>query len=218
MKKIVLSTIALFFLALQLSAETREMRKENPFQIGISVGDMFMETLVWHNTPHLDYSGRPFTSTFREKQNYSYTPHIGLAVDYRVNDWFEVGLHFDYQRTAWNEVYYNNFNEEISRTKARFYNLCLIPTAKFTYLHSPYISLYSSVGVGVDVNGGTEVNTKGKHVAHGAAIDIRLIAIRANYDRWFCSLGVGGLYGLKNGQTFFMLSSQILQFSIGVSL
>jgi hypothetical protein len=90
-----------------------------------------------------------------------------------------------------------------------------MPTIRFTYFHHPYVNLYSGLGIGMDINGGTETNAYGFHNDIGAAINLTVFGVSANYDRWFAAVDFGGMYALKNKNTIFLLSSRMINVSIG---
>ena len=90
-----------------------------------------------------------------------------------------------------------------------------MPTVRFTYFFHEYVNLYSGLGFGIGINGGTETNAKGKHTMAGAAVNVTLIGVSANYDRWFMTLDFGGMYSLKDMNTIFMASSRIINVGIG---
>ena len=70
--------------------------------------------------------------------------------------------------------------------------------------------------VGLDINGGTETNALGNHTDVGAAINLTVFGISANYQRWFWTIDCGGLYALKNMNTIFLMSSRIVNVGMGV--
>ena len=105
---------------------------------------------------------------------------------------------------------------ELSRSKDHyFYNLVFMPTVRFTYFHHPYVNLYSGLGFGMDINGGTEQDAYKRYTDVGAAINLTVFGISANYKNGFMAVDFGGLFALKNKNTIFMASSRIINVSIG---
>ena len=90
-----------------------------------------------------------------------------------------------------------------------------MPTLRFTYYHHPNVNLYSAVGLGIDINGGTEMNTQGQFTDLGAALNMTVFGVSANYQRWFVTLDFGGLSALKNFNTIFLATSRIINVSVG---
>lgn len=213
MKKILTILFALST-SLLLQAETIEERAISKSEVRLLIGDMFWESLIWHNAPHADRTGWP-AGDYTENTDYGWTPHLGLEYQYRCNRWLSVGLQADYQQTVWKTRHYNNRNELTGTDKQTFYNISILPTVRFTYFHHPYVNLYSSIGLGLDINGGTETDLRGKNIAYGAALDIAVLGLSAGKDHWFGSVEVGGLSALKDKGTIFMMASRILTFGVG---
>ena len=211
MKKILTILFALST-CLLLQAETIEECATRKSEIRLLIGDMFWETLVWHDAPHANTTG--WNTEFTEKTHYIWTPHIGLEYQYRWNKWLSFGLQADYQQTFWNSNHTDVIGN-VTTTPQTFYNVSILPTVRFTYFHHPYVNLYSSIGLGIDINGGSETDIKGKHTACGAALDIAILGLSAGKDRWFGSVEVGGLSALKNKGTIFMMASRIVTVGVG---
>lgn len=218
-KPILLNLLLLLMLMPRLSfADTLEERAQNKHEVRLLVGDMLFESLMWYDNLHLNYAGAgTASSVFYENRHYTYTPHMALEYQYRFNRWFGLGLQADMQLTAWRRLGYNNRNEEVSSERKNFYNICFLPTARFTFFHSPYVDLYAAIGAGLDINGGTEPDIYQRRVACGAALDIVPFGVAFGKGRWFGSLEVGGLFALKNKQTMFMMNSRILAAGVGVT-
>ena len=117
---------------------------------------------------------------------------------------------------GWDDVTRNGVGAVVNTSKNHyFYNLVFMPTVRFTYFHHPYVNLYSGLGVGMDINGGTETNALGRNTDIGAAVNITVFGVSANYDRWFWTVDFGGLTALKNANTIFMACSRIINVSFG---
>ncbi len=215
MKKLFLMAL-LFVVPIMAHSETEEDRKEHPHEVRLLIGDMLFETLMWHNDTHGNYMGAGNTqSRFYEKQDFGWTPHFGLEYQYRINRWLGVGMQVDYQHTLWNNLTYNNQNQIVEKEAQNFYNISLMPTVRFTYLHHPYVNLYSAISLGIDINGGSEKDIHGRNVACGAALDIAVLGLSAGDKNWFGSIEVGGLSALKNKNAMYMLCSRILTVGVG---
>lgn len=209
---LILSSLLPFF----LMAETIEERQNSPHELRFLVGDMLSESVFWFDDAHANYTGigGP-ASIFPEKHNTFWTPHFAGEYQYRFNKWLGFGLQLDFQYTGWRREEYNNQNDLVSSQKEHFYNLSILPTVRFTYFHHPYVNVYSAIGLGLDVNSGTETDIHGKHTAMGAALDIAAVGFSAGKDNWFVSAEVGGLSAIKNKGTIFMVVSRILTIGAG---
>lgn len=202
-----------------MQAETKSEYQYRVHEMRLTMGGMGCETLMWHNDTHADYTGllSP-TAVAVERQRTTWSPHLGLEYSYRVLPWLSVGLMTDYQYTGWHNQGYNNLNQMVSDSKEYFYNLCLLPTVRFTYFYNDYVNLYSSIGFGLDINGGTELDLKGRNTAFGMVTNVTVLGLKAGYGRWFGLIEVGGMTGMQDMKTIFMVSSRILSIGVGVSL
>lgn len=184
-------------------------------EVRITAGDCMFENLVWHNQVHGDYSGCGDSKTvFYEKQKYHYTPHIDVEYHYLVNEWLSVGMDVDFQYTEWKTIGYGNTNVQRTLRKDNFYNLSILPSIRFTYARLPMFRMYSSIAVGLDINGGTELDLAGKKTAVGGALDMRVLGFAFGPENCMFTMDFGGLTALKNKQTMFMICSKIIQIGV----
>lgn len=198
-----------------LLAETKWDYVNRRNEIRIGWGDQLFESLVWHN-PTSVTTTMPAEATYQYKERYRHHQHLWMEYQYRFKQWFSLGAMVDMSEVGWDVVTRNGQGAELARDKKNyFYNLVIMPTIRFTYFHHPNVNIYSGLGVGMDINGGTEVDGKGRHTALGAAVNLTLVGISANYDRWFCAFDLGGMYALKNANAIYMASSRIMNVSIG---
>lgn len=188
-------------------------------ELRFTMGDMLYETLIYHDDLHFDYSGAGSPNAlFVENHGYAWSPHLGLEYQYRCLDWLGIGLHLDWQNTGWNRIYYDHLGREVTRTRERFYNMCIIPNFRFTYVQRDRFNLYSSVGAGLVINGGTELDMAGNRTAYGVAFQAAVLGMAFGQDPWWGFIEVGGLSGLKDTNTIYLLASRILTLGIGLRL
>ena len=207
--------LSLLCLSMTMMSETKwdHINRRNELRIGW--GDQLFESLVWHN-PTSVTTTMPAEATYQYKERYRHHQHLWMEYQYRFKYWFSLGAMVDMSEVGWDVVTRNGQGTELARDKKNyFYNLVIMPTIRFTYFHHPNVNIYSGLGVGMDINGGTEVDGKGRHTALGAAVNLTLVGISANYDRWFCAFDLGGMYALKNANAIYMASSRIMNVSIG---
>lgn len=207
---------SLLCLSMTMMAESKWDYTTRRNELRIGWGDQLFESLVWHNPTSITTT-MPVETTYQYKERYRHNQHIWLEYQRRVKHWFSFGGMVDVSEVGWDVVTRNGHGTEIARNKKNyFYNIVIMPTIRFTYFHHPNVNIYSGLGVGMDINGGTEVDGKGKHTAVGAAVNFTLVGVSANYDRWFCAFDLGGLYALKNTNAIYMASSRIMNVSLGV--
>ena len=170
---------------------------------------------MWHN-PTAITSTLPadYRQTYHE--DFRHHQHLWLEYQWRFKYWFSMGLMTDLSEVDWNDVTRDGTGAEVSRDKGHyFYNVVIMPTVRFTYFHHPNVNLYSGIGIGMDINGGTELNQKDKSTDFGAAVNLTVFGVSANYKQWFMSVDFGGMYALKDANTIFMASSRIINVGIG---
>lgn len=185
-------------------------------EIRVGWGDQLFESLMWHNPRSIITTLPPsYQQTYHE--NYRHNQHIWLEYQYRCCYWFSVGAMIDVSEVGWDDVTRDGTGVELSRSKNHyFYNAVIMPTVRFTYFHHPNVNFYSGLGLGIDVNGGSEFNAKGENTDIGVAFNITVFGISVNYKRWFCTLDFGGMYALKDKNTIFMASSRMINVGTGI--
>ena len=185
-------------------------------ELRIGWGDQLFESLIWHN-PTSIITTMPDSYQQVYKENYSYNQHVWMEYQWRFTHWFSLGAMVDFSHVGWDEVTRNGKGAELNRKEEQFfYNAVIMPTIRFTYFHHENVNFYSGLGIGLDINGGTETNALGNHTDVGAAINLTVFGISANYQRWFWTVDCGGLYALKNMNTIFLMSSRIVNVGMGV--
>ena len=184
-------------------------------EIRVGWGDQLFESLMWHNPTNITTTmPASYQQTYHE--NYRHHQHIWLEYQYRFKYWFSLGGMMDMSEVGWDDVTRNGAGAELSRSGGHyFYNLVFMPTIRFTYFHHEYVNLYSGIGIGMDINGGTETNAKGQRTEVGAAVNITVFGVSANYKRWFWTVDFGGMYALKNANAIYMASSRIINVGLG---
>lgn len=185
-------------------------------ELRIGWGDQLFESLIWHN-PTSIITTMPDSYQQVYKENYSYNQHVWMEYQWRFTHWFSLGAMVDFSHVGWDEVTRNGKGAELNRKENQFfYNAVIMPTIRFTYFHHENVNFYSGLGIGLDINGGTETNALGNHTDVGAAVNLTVFGISANYQRWFWTVDCGGLYALKNMNTIFLMSSRIVNVGMGV--
>ena len=218
MKKLQLFAFSLALcLALPVCAEDESHRSMNPHMIRIGWGDQHFEHVVWHATPQ-PMNKLPETYSAKYSEHFRYTQHWSAEYQYRFNRWFSLGGLVDGSGVMWDDVIRNGLGNEMSRTPDRsVFNIVAMPTIYFTYLHHEYVSLHSGLGMGFNINGGTEVDTYGRKTVCASALNLTLIGISAWYHSWFASLEMGALISLNDGQNIYMFGSRLFSATIGVT-
>jgi len=196
-------------------AETKTDYINQRNELRIGWGDQLFESLMWHNPTYITKT-MPAAYEQTYKENYRYHQHIWLEYQYRFNHWFGLGGMMDISEVGWDQVLRDGTGAELARDKNHyFYNLVIMPTVRFTYFHHPNVNIYSGLGLGIGINGGTETNNQNRKTDVGAAFNLTLVGISANYQRWFWAFDFGGMYSLKGANYIFLAKSRMLNLSFG---
>ena len=215
MKRKICAVLVLCALSMGVFAENQWDHINRRHEVRIGWGDQLFESLMWHNPTNI-MTNMPTTWEKTYHEDYRHHQHLWAEYQYRVTHWFSYGGMIDMSEVGWDDVTRNGAGLEVSRSKNHsFYNVVLMPTVRFTYFFHENVNLYSGLGVGLDINGGTEKNAFGKKTEVGAAVNITLIGVSANYDRWFWTVDFGGMYALQNTNKIYMASSRIINVGFG---
>lgn len=202
-------------LTVTAAAETKWDYSTQHNEIRVGWGDQLFESLMWHNPTYV-ITTMPTSYHRTYHENYRHNQHVWIEYQWRFKHWISFGGMTDFSEVGWDEVTRDGTGAELSRDKkCYFYNIVFMPTVRFTYYHHPNVNLYSGLGFGMDINGGTETNAKGHKTDVGAAINLTVFGVSANYKRWFATVDFGGMYALKNKNTIFMAGSRIINVGIG---
>ncbi len=211
---VVLLLTTIFFLPLYAESETQYLTSRNELRVGW--GDQLFESMRWHNPTFIARS-MPETNQYTYKENYHYDQHLWLEYQWRFASWFAFGGMMDVSNVRWDNVTRNGKGDITAVEKGQhFYNILRMPTLRFTYFFHENVNLYSGLGLGLGINGGSETNLKGQHTDWGYALDLTVIGMSVNYKRLFFSVDAGGVYSFKDKNTIYLLSSRIVSASIGV--
>ena len=188
-----------------------------PHHLRVGWGDQLFETLMWRDLGH--YTDLPKDYEAKYDENFRYTQHWFVEYLYRLNYRYSFGLLMDYSGVIWDSVLRNGKGEEVGReTNKAFHNIAFVPMVRFSYCRYEYVSLYSAIGAGLNINTGTEVDYKGRKTAVAPAINITLLGVCAGKGRWYGALEIGGMLSFNGAEEVYMLGSRIMTASVGVRL
>lgn len=194
--------------------DARELAQRRPHAIRIGWGDQFFESLVWYHQPHSTIYPESYIGQYEE--DFRYVQHWFAEYQYRVKYWFNVGAMVDYSSVLWDKVRRNGKGEELDREEdCSFHNIAVMLTMRFTYFHSKYVSLYSGLGVGLNINTGSELDYLDRHTAFAPALNITALGMNVGNNRWFGAVEFGGLYSLANINEVYMAGSRMFTVSVG---
>ena len=188
-----------------------------PSELRIGWGDQMFENLMWREAEYPINLSPSYQSTYSE--DFRYTQHWFMEYLYNVDYWYSFGLHIDYSGVIWDEVIRDGEGVELSREiDQQFHNIAILPIVRFSYYHHEYVSLYSALGVGVNVNTGTEIDYKGRVTVVSPAVNVTLLGMCVGRGRCYGALEIGGMFALNSTDEIFMMGSRIFTASVGVRL
>ena len=194
--------------------DLRDIIRKHPHQLRIGWGDQLFETLVWYDQPHSTLYPESYIGQYEER--YRYAQHWFAEYQYRVRYWFNVGGMIDYSGVVWDKVNRNGLGEEVSREKnCNFHNIAIMATARFTYMHTKYVSLHSGLGVGLNINTGSEIDYRGRKTALAPALNLTVLGMSVGNEKWFGAVEFGGLYSLMNIHEVYLAGSRMFTLSVG---
>lgn len=186
--------ISTVVLAIMLPFSLLAQQKEYPIhEFRLGWGDMGFEKAAYHDS--------------RENVEYRYFGHIFAGYRYSFNGWLSAGLDVDFSNVRWKSAA-DGMNHD-------FQNISFIPSARFTYFRKGIVTMYSGLGVGLNVNTGSETDFRGLKTVCAPVVNTVFYAISLNYKNWFGSFELGPLVSLNGKHEIFMLGSRIISISIG---
>lgn len=195
----------------------RHAQDSIPHELRIGWGDQMFETLMWRDMGYPTVMPSTYQAIYNE--HFRYTQHWFVEYLYNFNYWYSFGMQIDYSGVLWDEVLRNGRGKEMVRDENHnFHNICIIPAVRFSYFHREYTSLYSSIGVGLNINTGSELDYKSRKTALAPAAHIALLGLRVGKGRFYGSIELGGLFSLVNNNEIYMLGSRIFSTSFAVKL
>lgn len=199
----------------------RHMRRHvydaTPHSLRIGWGDQMFESLIWRDRGY--YTSLPESYQVAYDENFRYTQHWFAEYLYSINYSYSFGLMFDYSGVLWDSVVRDGQGVEKAReSNKNFHNISIVPMVNFAYCHRDYFSLYSALGVGLNINTGSEMDYKGRYTAVAPVANITLLGIRVGNNIWYGAVEVGGMFSLNYGYEVYMLGSRLFTASVGVRL
>ena len=183
MKRLI--TVLLLSLGILLPARAVTPPQGQRHLVRAGWGDSLFESLAFHEN--------------QDQTHFAYTGHFFADYQYNLTRVVSMGAQADIQGIFWTE---NN-------VRSRNYDVTLMPTVRFTWLHTDWVRLYSGLGAGVlfafDNAGGLDV---------APAVDIQTIGVQIGKTPWCGSIDFGFLSALKNAHYIYMFGSRLVSVSV----
>lgn len=189
MKRFALLLIGLLALPVCAGAFDHEQNATLKHEVRIGWGGAGYERAVFYNS---------YT-----RQNYRYSGHIFGEYQYHFNHWLSAGLQLDWEKVSWNSNQY-------------FTNFSILPDVRFTYFKRPWVNMYSGIGIGMCINSGTEIDSRGRKTVCSPATNLTLFGISVTHPKgFFGSFEIGGIDAAVSKNEIYMAASRILSISFG---
>ena len=183
MKQFIVSILAFFLLS---SGHLAAQEVPSRHLVRLGWGDCLFEALAFH----------PASGT----SAYNYSGHYFADYRYSLTRVISVGVQADFQSVCWTEE---------NGHRLRNYDLSLMPCVRFTWLHTPWVRLYSGLGGGMlyafDNSGGKDFVP---------VFDVNPVGIQLGKTRWCGSLDLGFMTAVKDIQNIYMAGSRLVSVSV----
>lgn len=176
-------------------------------------GDMLFETLAFHPSSLDTYDPEALPADFRSKGSfgYGYTGHIFADYFYALTDVISVGAQTDFEGIFWKEGVRDASGTVVSDPKqVNNFNLCILPSVRFTYFRSEWVDIYSGLSLGLLMAFDNQ-----KQFELAPAFNLNLVGVRVGKGHWGGTAEIGLLNALKGANDVYLLGSRL--FSVGVN-
>jgi len=206
MKRLLISLLAIsaFYLPLAAQESSAQPQTIDPSPIvRIGWGDMMFESASWRDNS--------------QNCNYRHIGHFFGEFQYPILNWLSAGIKADYSTVRWDIR--KTWDTPVIEKGRNFSNISFIPEIRFTYYRKGIVEMYSSLGMGLNINTGSELDWKGRRTACAPAFDITAYGISVGCKNWFASAEIGALNSFtKPKLELYMLCSRLFSVSIGYRL
>ena len=170
------------------------------------------EVRIGYGDALFEYTERyEFPAIGRQNIDYKYlTGHIFAEYQYSWNWWCSTGLQFDYLQMGWQD------QRETPRLNHTYWDITFLPTVRFTYYRHPWVSLYSGLGVGMTINGGTEQDLVRKtSTVLYPTMNLNIFAVQVGQNGFFGTFELGAMVSLLSQHNIIMAGSRLMSLSVG---
>jgi len=195
-----------------LAAVTLQAKKHPPFpwdslhhEVRVGWGDLMFEHAMRYEFTHI--------GKMNAQIDYI-TGHFFAEYQYHCLHWLAAGMQVDFSQMGWHDRRERRIDPEAAGHN--YYNLCFLPTIRFTWYHSEWVNIYTAAFGGLCINGGTERDVMtGKKTICYPAFGLTMLGCQIGKKGWYGTVEWGGLSALKDVNSIVMVSSRIL--SVGVA-
>lgn len=217
----ILLLLAAVLCAPALRAESKDERAENPHELSIGVSDRTFARLGFRqydpNTPLWAQTlGQPVEDAHRllqdgrewENQQTVRLPHFFVEYQYRINSYIGVGLNADLLPEKHTYDIYNGYHDFVGKGTYTYYFMYFVPKVRFTFLHSEYVNLYASAGIGAGIE---VLSADETFVSAGLEFEATLLGLSIGKNHFFGSVEIFnlGFSPAISAQPFKLISASV---------
>ena len=216
MKKSKNIVTALMLMTLGIASAASQ--EDNPLpdrrhSVRIGWGDMLSDIIAFRPSLSGTWASPealPPTYTRHETYDYGFTGHFFAEYQYRLTRVTTIGGQADLEGIFWKEGTFDRYHTLVfPETTVRNWDLVLLLTARFTYLHRQWVRLYSGVGIGALL----AFDNQGEFGA-APALNLNWLGVEVGNGPWGGTLELGALNALVNTHTIYQLFSRIFSLSV----
>ena len=208
MKKLILSISLLACLQIVAAAGNPPTRHS----VRLGWGDMLFETLAFHASAPGTFDSASLPAGFRSTGTFGhgYTGHIFADYMYSFTDVVSAGIQTDFEGIFWKKGVRDASGTLVGEpTKVNNYNLCILPSVRFTYFRSEWVDIYSGLSIGL------LAFDNQKQFELAPAFNLNLVGVKVGKGQWSGTAEIGLLNALKGANDVYMFASRL--FSVGVN-
>lgn len=208
MKKLILSISLLACLQIVAAAGNPPTRHS----VRLGWGDMLFETLAFHASAPGTFDSASLPAGFRSTGTFGhgYTGHIFADYMYSFTDVVSAGVQTDFEGIFWKKGVRDASGTLIGEpTKVNNYNLCILPSVRFTFFRSEWVDIYSGLSIGLLMAFDNQ-----KQFELAPAFNLNLVGMKVGKGQWSGTAEIGLLNALKGANDVYMFASRL--FSVGV--
>ncbi len=130
---------------------------------------------------------------------------------YSFTDVVSAGVQTDFEGIFWKEGVRDASGQIIGDpARVNNYNLCILPSFRFTYFRSELVDIYSGLSFGLLMAFDNQ-----KQFEAAPAFNLNLVGVRVGKGHWNGTAEIGMLNAFKSANDVYMFASRL--FSVGVN-
>lgn len=201
-----------------LLTEAREEQKSPAFrhEFRLGVGDCFTDHLIFPDNPHRSYASVSAGAVYVESRNHRYLPHFFAGYDFTPAGKWTFGIDFDFSAFKWqDEIYSGGSDTPVTVEEQNCANFALLAHVRRNWRSDGNWKIYSAIGLGIDINTGSETDMYSRKTELGMALSITSFGVQYATGRFFVSAELGNHFAFLDSMNVYAAFSKLLSLSAG---